>query len=221
MFIFYVFLFLYGLSTILYYYKNKFKSHNEFISTIFLKILNLLGYRFNNIDINKLPSKLIVISGHTSIYDFIIGIIFYYAVLHEKYDSYILMKKQFEIICSPLLMILDKKFKLISVEPKKKGLTEQICDNLRDKDNYVLFIAPEGTRKCTDKLKSGYWYISKNLDIEIMYIGIDFSFKYINPEKIRKIKDTWEEEQEEFIYSCKKYIPMYPERCFWTKDYYK
>lgn len=220
MFIFYVFLFLYCLSAILYYYKNKFKNNNEFISLIFKKILNLLGYRYDIIDISKLPSKLIIIGSHTSIYDFFIGIIFYYAILHEKYDTYILMKQQFEVICTPFLMLIDKRFKLISVEPKKKGLTEHICNNLKDKDNYLLFIAPEGTRRCTYKLKSGYWYISKKLDIDIIYIGIDFSFKYINLEKSRKIRDTWEEEQEEFIYSCKKYIPMYPERCYWTKDYY-
>jgi hypothetical protein len=45
------------------------------------KILLLSGYNIDNVDINKLPSKLIIIGSHTSIYDFFIGILYYYAIL--------------------------------------------------------------------------------------------------------------------------------------------
>lgn len=209
-----------------YYYNKNFKNFDDLSSCFFKKILYYLDFKCDLIDIRELPSKLIIIGSHTSIYDFFIGTIFYYAYLHEKYDTYVLMKKQFEKICNPLLYFFDSRFKLISVDKTNKNdenktsVTKQICNTLLNKDNYIIFIAPEGTRKCTDKLRSGYWYISKELDTDILYLGIDFLKKEIVMEHFRKPKDTWEEEQEEFIKSCKKYIPLYPERCFWIKDYY-
>lgn len=205
-----------------YYFFKNFKSKNQMISYIFRKALFYLEYNVEDINLEELPSKIIVIGSHTSIYDFILGTFFYYGYLYEKYDSHVLMKKEFEIFCKPILQFFDKKFKLISIDSSKKniGVTEQICNNLISKDNYILYIAPEGTRKCTDKIKSGYWYISKKLDIDILYIGLDFSTKIIMLEKCRKSMPTWEEEQEEFIKACKKYIPLYPERCYWTRNFY-
>jgi len=205
----------------IYYYNKNFNRFSDFITFIFTNILLYIGYKFDNKDyISKYPSKLLIISSHTSIYDFIIGILYYYSALHHKYDTYILMKENFKKICSPLINLIDKKIKLISVDYNKKGLTNIICDELENKDNYIIFIAPEGTRKCTDKLKTGYWHIAKNLNIDISYIGIDFLTKDIMLEKYRKPFITWQEEEDYFIENCKKYIPLYPERCYWTRNFY-
>jgi 1-acyl-sn-glycerol-3-phosphate acyltransferase len=130
------------------------------------------------------------------------------------------MKESFYKICNPIIKLLDNKIKLISVDSNKKGLTKKISDELLNKNNYILFIAPEGTRKCINKLKTGYWNIAKKLDINIVYLGIDFFTKDIILEKYRKPFGTWEEEEEYFIKYCKKYIPLYPERCHWTKNFY-
>lgn len=183
-------------------------------------ILKSLGYKLNDVDLDTFPSKLVIIGSHTSIYDFFIGALYYYALLHQKYDSYILMKKNFEVIATPILSIIDKKFKLISVSKNNNGLTKIIIDDLKNKDNYVLFIAPEGTRKLTERIKSGYWFISKELDADIAYLGIDFNLKNINLESSRKPFKNWDEEEFFFAKTCQNYIPLYPERCFWTKDYY-
>jgi len=224
---FYIFIFFYLLISSFYIYKKNFNNFDKLIGFIFQQILKYLNYEIEIFDISLLPSKLIIISSHTSIYDFIIGTFFYYGYLHQKYDTYVLMKKEFEKICSPVLVFFDKKFKLISVNSSKKienrvglGLTDNICNTLKEKDNYVLYIAPEGTRKCTNNLRSGYWTISKTLNINVMYLGIDFSSKKIFLEEPRKVEDSWDDEKDIFINSCKKYVPMYPERCYWTKDFY-
>ena len=219
MYYFYTIIFFYFLL----YSFHSFQSYHKFISFISNKLLLLFGYKINIIDINKLPSKIIIIGSHTSIYDFLFGLLFYYAFLHERYSTYIFMKNSFEMICKPLLILFDKKFKLISVDTdkNKKGLTYQISDKLKNEDNYVIFISPEGTRKCIEKIKSGYWYISKNLDIDILYLGIDYSLKTITIEDFRKPYEKWEEEEKYFIDCCIKYTPLYPECCFWTKNYYE
>jgi len=219
MYYFYTIIFFYFLL----YSFHLFNSYHKFMSFISNKLLLLFGYKINIIDINKLPSKIIIIGSHTSIYDFLFGLLFYYAFLHENYSTYIFMKYSFEMICKPLLILFDKKFKLISVDTNKnkQGLTYQISDKLKNEDNYVIFISPEGTRKCSEKIKSGYWYISKNLDIDILYLGIDYSLKTITMEDFRKPFEKWEEEEKYFINCCIKYTPLYPECCFWTKNYYE
>ena len=218
MLFFYYLLISFFLISGLYIYKT------DVVTIIFKNIIYYINYKVDDDIENKisnLPTKIIFISSHTSIYDFIIGIIFYYAYLRKKYQVNILMKKDFEIITKPLLSLFENKINLISVSSNKnQGLTEQICDNLKYKDNYILYISPEGTRKCTEELRKGYWNISKKLNIKVIYIGIDFSEKTITFEKERHVLDDWELEKELFISDCKKYVPLYPERCFWTKKYY-
>lgn len=68
--------------------------------------------------------------------------------------------------------------KLISVDKNKNNsITKNLSEKLKDENNYIIFIAPEGTRKCVENIKSGYWYISKSLNAYIAYLGIDFLIK--------------------------------------------
>lgn len=190
-------------------------------SYIFGLLLRLYGFKVNKKNIKNLPSKLILISSHTSIYDFFICLALNYSIFHKKFNYYILMKKIFSDLCSPFLPFIDNKFKLIEVFKNNKGITQQLIDSLKDKDNYILYLAPEGTRKLNKDLRKGYWVLSNELDVKVMYIGVDFVKKYIFFEKPRYVELEWENEKIQFINSCKKYIPLYPERCYWTKDFYE
>ena len=60
-----------------------------------------------------------------------------------------------------------------------------------------------------------------NLLVDILYLGVDYALKTITIEDYRKPYNTLEEEEKYFIECCGKYIPLYPERCFWTKNYYE
>ena len=192
----------------------------NYYEIFFQFLLKIIGFKVN-IDIKQLPSKIIFISSHTSIYDFFIGMMIYYGYLHKKYKLYCLMKKLFESIVSPFLLFIDYKVNIISVDKTKNGLTKKIIDTLKTKDNYLIFIAPEGTRNINQNLRKGYWIIAKELNIDVIYIGIDFHKKYIQLEKNRKVDENWNIEQDIFIQELIKYTPLYPEKCYWTKDYYK
>jgi 1-acyl-sn-glycerol-3-phosphate acyltransferase len=218
--IFYTFLLFYIIINSTYYYNKNFKNSSELNSYISKYILSKIGYTIDENSFKNLPSKLVIISSHTSIYDFFLGILIYNAYLKQDFDIYTFMKKEFEIITSPILKILNNKFKLISVNSNSNGLVTNTYHKFKNLDNYIIYIAPEGTRKCSSKLKSGYWNISKILNIDIAYIGMDFSLKNIVLEKPRTPENDWEKEKELFIKSCNKYIPLYPERCYWLKDYY-
>ena len=186
---------------------------NDFNPFFYRLILKLIGFNIDQKIFEKLPNEFIFIGTHTSIIDFFIGKFIYYGYLHKKYSNYILMKEDFERYSSSFFNIFDKKLKFIAVEKEKKGLTKKIIDNLKYRSNYLLFISPEGTRKYTNELKSGYWVLSKELDIDIVFIGIDFYKKTFELEKPRKASFLWEQEKELFKKSAIKYQPLFPENC--------
>ena len=219
-----IFINIIGFSYLIYFlYKNIFGSVENIYSYTSLFLLNLLNYNINNEYLDTLPSKIIIVGNHTSIYDFFIGLLYYYAYLHRNYTTYLFMKKDFEKICTPILKIVDKKFNIISVENKNTGLSKEIIQALKEKhisEKYVIFIAPEGTRNCVDKIRKGYWYISKGLNIPISFLGIDFYDKKINLGKTRLPELEWDTEFKWFTNECKNIIPLYPERCYWTRNFY-
>ncbi|MEQ8425728.1 MAG: glycerol acyltransferase, partial [Cyclobacteriaceae bacterium] len=46
-------------------------------------------------------------------------------------------------------------------------------------DEFVLALAPEGTRKKVEKLKTGFYYIAKAAKVPIIPVGFDFKRKAI------------------------------------------
>lgn len=171
-------------------------------------------------EIMNLPSKLIIVSSHTSVYDFVFSFLVYSLYFRQKYVAYIVMKKSFEEYVTPFLKWTDSKLKMIRVDPSQHGLTKQIVNQLKDKDHYILGIAPEGTRRCVPELRKGYFYLAKELNCKVLYIGIDFEKRKIRMEDVHEVSEEWEKERDWFIEKCKKYMPLYPDQCYWTRDEY-
>lgn len=178
-------------------------------------ILYSLGFEIDIDSFKNLPSKFIIINTHTTIYDFCIGMFIYYGYLHKDYDNYILMKKSYENITSPFIGILDNKLKLIEVKEGKNGLTKQVIEEIQYKDNYMIYLSPEGTRTYTEDLKSGYWVIAKELNLDVCYLGIDYYKKTIRFEKARKVEEYWDDEKDKFKESALLYQPLFPENCYY------
>lgn len=185
----------------------------EFNPFFYRLILKCIGFQIDPNIFKDLPNEFIFIGTHTSMVDFFIGTFIYYGYLHKKYSNHILMKDEFEKYSSSFFTNFDNKLKIIPVEKEKKGLTQKIINKLQHHSHYLLFISPEGTRKYTENLKSGYWAISKELDINVVFIGIDFYHKTLKLEKPRKVSPLWEEEKKIFKESAKKYQPLFPENC--------
>lgn len=221
---------------ILFYFLISSIDYQDFLNRICKYVLWIFQFKveIKKEEIENLPTKLIVVSSHTSVYDFLFSYMIYKLYFSEKYRFELVMKRKYEENITEICKKIEPKMDIIPIEEKnemdlkktenqiwKKGnMTQQIIDYLKNKDNYILGIAPEGTRKCVDKVRSGYYYIAKELDVEVIYIGIDYKKRVIKMEKIHHIEDRWEKEEEWFIENCKKYTPLFPERCFWNRDEY-
>lgn len=209
------------------------KDYEYILCKFFQFILSFFKFtiQINPDMIEDLPTKLILVSSHTSIHDFFICYFIYYIFFRKKYSINVVMKRSFQELTMPIISLLDNKINIISVDSSGSGKTQQIINQLKDKDNYLLAIAPEGTRKCVNDIKSGYFYIGKELnkkdnredqesheDCKILYIGVDFRERRICLEDVHELEDDLNDEKKWFIEKCKKYTPLFPERCYWTRE---
>ena len=61
----------------------------------------------------------------------------------------------------------------------KHGMVEQAATLFTSNENYILALAPEGTRRRVNKLHSGFYHIAKRAQVPIMPLGLDFENKKI------------------------------------------
>ncbi|MCX5858224.1 MAG: acyl-phosphate glycerol 3-phosphate acyltransferase, partial [Deltaproteobacteria bacterium] len=54
-----------------------------------------------------------------------------------------------------------------------RGAVEQMADIFRDRDEFLLAIVPEGTRKKVKTIKTGFWQIAKAADVSIICWFLD------------------------------------------------
>jgi 1-acyl-sn-glycerol-3-phosphate acyltransferase len=58
-------------------------------------------------------------------------------------------------------------------------MVNQVVSLFDSHDDFILAIAPEGTRKKVEKLKTGFYYIAKKASIPIIPVGFDFGKKAV------------------------------------------
>ncbi len=137
---------------------------------------NVLGWKFKG----SIPDdkKIIAILGpHTSSYDFIMCIIGR-SVLNMS--SRIKFLGKAELFKNPLYKFFFTTFGGYPVDrSKKNNLVDSIVEIYNSKDEFFVTIAPEGTRKKVDKLKTGFYYIALKAKIPVLIIGLDFKKKLI------------------------------------------
>lgn len=194
-----------------------------FLSYISLIVLNLLGFKVNIDSLKNVPKRSVIVMSHTSIYDFIFCSMVYHAFFKNKIPIYFMIKEEFGI---PAKKVCSQFFPYTHVIPinnesvSSQNVVNQVVEELKNKDNYALCIAPEGTRKSVSRIRSGFYYISKELKVPVVYCGIDFSRKIIQFEAPRRMGININDEKDWFIEMCRKYIPLYPEHCYYTNNYY-
>ena len=60
---------------------------------------------------------------------------------------------------------------------KKNNTVNEIVNIYNNKEEFIISLAPEGTRKKVSKFKTGFYYIAKEANIPIIMITMDYSNK--------------------------------------------
>ena len=62
---------------------------------------------------------------------------------------------------------------------ESRNQVELIAEIYRNKEDFAIALAPEGTRKKVDKLKSGFYYIAKAAQIPVVMAKLDYGNRVV------------------------------------------
>lgn len=122
-----------------------------------------------------LKKMVIIVAPHTSWTDILVA----FAVRNELkiYDAKFLGKK--ELFIGPLGWLLSSLGGTPVDRTVKHGMVNQVARLFASHESFLLAMAPEGTRKKVDKLRSGFYHIAKTADVPLLPIGLDFKNKQL------------------------------------------
>lgn len=132
-------------------------------------ILDLLGWK---IILNYPPEtkKMIyAVVPHTSNWDFPLGILSRSA--YPFNCNFIGKHTLFKFPLGPLMRWLGG---IPINRNKSKNFVQQIVEEYQNREKLAIAIAPEGTRKKVDKLKTGFYHIAKQANIPIVLVQFNY-----------------------------------------------
>jgi 1-acyl-sn-glycerol-3-phosphate acyltransferase len=123
-------------------------------------------------DLNK---YVVIVAPHTSSWDFIIGVL---ARSHMKMNSARFLGKK-ELFDGPFGWFF-RTLGGYGVDRKSAHqVVDQVVEAFKSHEHFILALAPEGTRKKVDKLRTGFYYMALGAGVPIQPIGMDFQSKSI------------------------------------------
>lgn len=151
-------------------------------------IMRLLGWRVEG-QLPDLPKFVLIGAPHTSNWDFVLflGVIFNLRANVKYMGKAELFRNPFGwffYYCGGVPV--DRK--------KSTGLVEQMVDASKKSDNFVLTIAPEGTRHKVSEWKMGFYHIAKNAGIPLVMAVIDGAKKTVHVGQVFYLTENMDED---------------------------
>ncbi len=142
---------------------------------LYVLLFRVFGWRINGEFSPDLKKYIIAVAPHTSNWDFLVGVAAR-SILRLHNARYLGKSQLFK---PPFGWF----FRWIGGYPvdrtKSHDMVEQVASIFNSHEKFVLAIAPEGTRKKVDKLKTGFYYIAKKAGVPIVPVGFDFKKKEV------------------------------------------
>lgn len=136
-------------------------------------ILRLWGFTYDNYP-NHIKKMILVVVPHTSSWDFPLGLLIRAA--WKARVGYVGKAALFKFPQS----IFFRAFGGMPVDRTKNNkLVDDIAAMFSKREEMVIALAPEGTRKRVESLKSGFYYIAKKAQVPILMVKFDIANKHI------------------------------------------
>ena len=143
---------------------------------LFLKLYwKLFGWKlFGNFP-HQFKKLVLAVAPHTHWVDVMVGFAARQAMGIQ--DAKFLGKK--ELFVWPLGWVLRKMGGTPVDRFSKHGMVDQVVALFNANENFMLGLAPEGTRKKVDTLRTGFYHIAKKAGVPIVPIGFDYADKRV------------------------------------------
>lgn len=161
------------------------------------------------------PKCIILGVPHTSGWDFVISFL-YYRSLGAK--AYVMVKKEF--FKWPLTPVLKAMGGVPVDREKGATLARQMIEIFNSRERFHLAIAPEGTRRATEKWKTGFHTIARTVNVPV-YLGyFDWGRKEIGRGVKFELSDNVQEDLKKIrlYYKKKGVIGKFPDGFTTGKD---
>lgn len=137
---------------------------------IYLFIFKITGWKVVGSFPPELRKFVLAVAPHTSNWDFVIGIMAR-SILQLKNTKFLGKDSLFK---PPFGWL----FRWLGGQPVDRSVhhdvVQQVVGYFNAHDDFILALAPEGTRKKVDKLRTGFYYIAKGAEVPIIPVGFDF-----------------------------------------------
>jgi 1-acyl-sn-glycerol-3-phosphate acyltransferase len=138
-------------------------------------IFKLMGWKTAGSFPTDIKKFIVAMAPHTSNWDFVIGVLAR-SVLHLQKAKFLGKDSLFK---PPFGWL----FRAMGGYPVNRStshdVVEQVAAIFDSHDEFYLGLAPEGTRKKVEKLRTGFYYIAKKANVPIIPVGFDFSTKTV------------------------------------------
>jgi len=150
------------------------KRKNYFLPWIGKFIFAIFGWGLKN-EFPNIPKFVIIFGPHTSNWDFVFGIAAIF-ILGAKISW---MGKQ-PFFRKPFGGILRWLGGIPIDRSSSHGVVVTMINQYKSRDEFILAIAPEGTRKKVERWKTGFYRIATGADVPILMACFDYKNKIIS-----------------------------------------
>lgn len=143
------------------------------VSRISRGLMLLMGWRFSG-SVPNLPKMVLVGAPHTSNWDFLLAML---AIFTLQVRIYWLGKHTF--VNGPFKPLLLKLGGVAVDRRAASGVVAQVTAQFRHRDQFLLGLAPEGTRSLVSHWKMGFFHIAQAAQVPILPVALDYGRKTI------------------------------------------
>lgn len=172
----------------------------------YILLFKIFGWKING-RLPEVKKYIIAVAPHTSNWDFPVGVAVRSILRIQK--AKFLGKSQ--LFKPPFGWF----FRALGGHPVERttsqDMVEQVVKIFNQHDEFILALAPEGTRKKVDKLRTGFYYIAKGAGVPIQPVGFDYAKKEIVVGDLLYPSDNFEGDMEKILSFYRKIRGKNPE----------
>lgn len=138
-------------------------------------IFKLIGWKNAGHHPGHIKKAVVIAVPHTSNWDFPIGI-----MSRASWNINIRFVGKKSLFKPPLGWYMKWMGGYPVDRTKHTNFIEAVTNIYKREDEFMLCLAPEGTRKKVRKLKRGFYFIAKNANVPIILVKFNFKLKEVN-----------------------------------------
>ncbi|MEZ4972574.1 MAG: lysophospholipid acyltransferase family protein [Cyclobacteriaceae bacterium] len=141
----------------------------------YLLMFKLFGWKTEGNFSPDIKKYVIAVAPHTSNWDFVVGV--------AARSIFRIQKARYLGKSSLFKPAYGWFFRWLGGYPVDRSsshdMVQQVAKIFNDHETFILAMAPEGTRKKVEKLRTGFYYIAKSANVPIIPVGFDFGGKRV------------------------------------------